>query len=215
VVGQYVCWVGAGCAGVATNIVSVTLNTQPPNIVFQPVDTDVCPDGSASFSVTIFNNASDGPFYHQWQRETTPNVYVNLNNGSTTTWDGNNAGIGGVVSGATTATLTIAADTANSRVLDSVHSLAYRCVISNACTSVPSGAGSLKVWSSCDTADMNGDRVVDFFDIDPFLLALFDPDGFAQQYPDVNPANADCNGDEIVDFFDIDAFVACVFGNCP
>ncbi len=64
-------------------------------------------------------------------------------------------------------------------------------------------------------ADMNCDGVVDFFDIDPFLLALFDPTGYDAAYPDCDRFNADVNNDGGVDFFDIDPFVACLFGGCP
>lgn len=61
-------------------------------------------------------------------------------------------------------------------------------------------------------ADMNCDGAVDFFDIDPFLGALFDAAGYAAAYPDCNRHNADCNLDFAVDFFDIDAFLALLFG---
>lgn len=60
--------------------------------------------------------------------------------------------------------------------------------------------------------DLNCDGQVDFFDIDPFVLALTDPAGYAEQYPDCNPVNADCNRDGLVDFFDIDSFVALIAG---
>jgi hypothetical protein len=83
----------------------------------------------------------------------------------------------------------------------------------------------LQVWSMTVTdevicwkqlvGDLNGDGTIDFFDIDPFLLALFDPAGFAATYPNVDPLAADLNGDDNVDFFDIDPFLACIFGACP
>ncbi len=63
--------------------------------------------------------------------------------------------------------------------------------------------------------DLNCDGVVDFFDIDGFLLALFDPSGYAHQNPSCPRSNADCNNDGVVDFFDIDAFLACLFSVCP
>jgi hypothetical protein len=49
---------------------------------------------------------------------------------------------------------------------------------------------------------------VDFFDIDPFLLALFDPLGASA----VQRCAADVNRDGAVDFFDIDPFLAALFG---
>jgi hypothetical protein len=64
-------------------------------------------------------------------------------------------------------------------------------------------------------ADTNCDGDVSFFDIDPFLLALFDPTGYAAAYPACDIDSADCNSDGEVNFFDIDAFLACLFGSCP
>lgn len=54
-----------------------------------------------------------------------------------------------------------------------------------------------------DRCDANCDGNLDFFDIDPFLLALFDPAEYAIQYPDCSfYCNNDINGDGSVDFFD-------------
>ena len=55
--------------------------------------------------------------------------------------------------------------------------------------------------------DCNCDGTVDFFDIDPFVLAITDPAGYGTAYPDCNILNADCNEDGTVDFFDIGPFV--------
>ncbi len=63
--------------------------------------------------------------------------------------------------------------------------------------------------------DANCDGNVDFFDIDPFLLALFDPVGYQAAFPGCPLANSDCNSDNNVDFFDIDAFLQCLFSVCP
>lgn len=59
--------------------------------------------------------------------------------------------------------------------------------------------------------DMNCDCRVNFFDIDLFVLALFDPDAFASQADGCPISNADINGDGRVNFFDIDPFVAVLF----
>ena len=57
-------------------------------------------------------------------------------------------------------------------------------------------------------ADMNGDGTVNAFDIDPFALALTDPDAYAAQYPDIDPlVVGDINGDGLLNAFDIDPFV--------
>lgn len=66
-------------------------------------------------------------------------------------------------------------------------------------------------------ADANCDGVVDFFDIDPFILGLINPAAYAVNYPGCNLACvADANEDGAVDFFDIDPFVNCVLNSgCP
>lgn len=56
--------------------------------------------------------------------------------------------------------------------------------------------------------DLNCDGVVDHFDIDPFVLALVDPAGYQQQFPDCDRRNGDANGDGQVNNFDINAFIA-------
>ncbi len=60
--------------------------------------------------------------------------------------------------------------------------------------------------------DLNCDGVVDFFDIDAFVMAVTDPAGYAATYPGCDPAGGDINGDGFVDFFDIDGFVTLVAG---
>lgn len=56
--------------------------------------------------------------------------------------------------------------------------------------------------------DMNCDRVLDFDDINPFVLAISGQDAYANQFPDCDWLFADCNADGTVDFDDITAFVA-------
>ncbi len=58
--------------------------------------------------------------------------------------------------------------------------------------------------------DLNCDGAVNFDDIDPFVLALSGPEGYAAEYPNCDWLRADCNGDDAVDFDDIDAFVALI-----
>ncbi len=60
--------------------------------------------------------------------------------------------------------------------------------------------------------DVNCDGSIDFFDIDPFVMAITDPTGYAAAYPDCDLLSADCNGDGLVDFFDIDPFVGLITG---
>jgi hypothetical protein len=62
--------------------------------------------------------------------------------------------------------------------------------------------------------DANCDRSVDFFDIDPFLQALFDLPAYQAAYCGGSVCAADASCDGAVDFFDIDPFLACLFGGC-
>jgi len=55
--------------------------------------------------------------------------------------------------------------------------------------------------------DVNCDGTVDFADINPFVLALTDPAGYAAAYPECTIFNADAKGDGYVDFRDIVFFV--------
>ncbi|MGE0481467.1 MAG: hypothetical protein AB7Q17_13445 [Phycisphaerae bacterium] len=60
--------------------------------------------------------------------------------------------------------------------------------------------------------DMNCDGAVNNFDIDPFVLALTDPAGYAAAFPSCDINNADANNDGSVNNFDIDPFVALLTG---
>ncbi|MEW6250173.1 MAG: M14 family zinc carboxypeptidase [Planctomycetota bacterium] len=56
--------------------------------------------------------------------------------------------------------------------------------------------------------DMNCDGVVNFDDINPFVLALSDRNAYEAAYPNCRWLNADVNGDGVVNFDDINPFVA-------
>lgn|GEM_PF-6552999 len=56
--------------------------------------------------------------------------------------------------------------------------------------------------------DLNCDGLLNFDDIDAFVLALGGQAGYEAAWPDCRWQNADCNGDGSVDFDDIDAFVS-------
>ena len=64
---------------------------------------------------------------------------------------------------------------------------------------------------------MNCDCRVNFFDIDPFVLALLatapDYDEYYAVYPECNHMTADANGDGAVNFYDIDPYVAILLGS--
>ena len=56
--------------------------------------------------------------------------------------------------------------------------------------------------------DLNCDGLVNFGDINPFVLALTNPAAWQAQYPNCPYANGDINADGRVDFGDINPFVA-------
>lgn len=60
--------------------------------------------------------------------------------------------------------------------------------------------------------DLNCDGVVDLFDIDPFVMALTEPELYDIVVPRCDPALADTNADGEVNLFDIDPFVALLTG---
>lgn len=60
--------------------------------------------------------------------------------------------------------------------------------------------------------DMNCDGVVNNFDIDPFVLGLVDPQGYAAAFPLCDSRAGDIDQSGSFDNFDIDPFVALVLG---
>lgn len=72
----------------------------------------------------------------------------------------------------------------------------------------------IKIWgpdpNGCPEVpgDMNCDGLVDFDDINAFVLALSDPGAYYAAYPTCNILNGDFDGDGVVDFDDINPFVA-------
>jgi hypothetical protein len=63
--------------------------------------------------------------------------------------------------------------------------------------------------------DLNCDGVVDFDDINPFVLALSAPEAYPLEFPWCNLYNGDTNCDTWVDFDDINPFVECLGVGCP
>ena len=60
--------------------------------------------------------------------------------------------------------------------------------------------------------DVNCDGVVDFGDINAFVLLLSDPVSYQQQYPNCQLTHGDINGDGVTDFDDINPFVGLLSG---
>ncbi len=79
-----------------------------------------------------------------------------------------------------------------------------------------SGQPCVKVFYAegppCSAGDANCDGAIDAFDVEPFILALTDPNGYATRYPDCAVECSDVNGDGAVDAFDIEAFIDLLVG---
>lgn len=86
-----------------------------------------------------------------------------------------------------------------------IDSIAYDAVIVAAARPRCTG------YTRCDA---NCDGSVNNFDIDPFVIGLVDPIGYAALYPNCDlVCSHDSNGDGVFNNFDIDSFVACIVGN--
>ncbi len=71
--------------------------------------------------------------------------------------------------------------------------------------------GMTRIGTPVLLGDANCDGSIDFFDIDPFVMAIFDPAAYAGLYCGGATTSVDCNADGSVDFFDIDPFLALLF----
>jgi hypothetical protein len=78
-----------------------------------------------------------------------------------------------------------------------------------------SGPAIVQIVPALTRGDLNCDGVINAFDIDPFVLALTDPAGYAAAFPGCNILNADIDCDGAVGPFDIDPFVQCLTVGCP
>lgn len=75
-------------------------------------------------------------------------------------------------------------------------------------------SGSAYVFRALQSGDLNGDGVVNNLDIAPFVLALTNPAGYAEQYPGISaPQIGDLNGDGAFNNLDIAPFVALLTGD--
>ncbi len=85
-------------------------------------------------------------------------------------------------------------------------------VIFGTTSTSPGCSGEIQIPAGSLPGDMNCDGVVDFGDINPFILALTDPAGYAAAYPNCPLSNGDINGDGRVDFGDINPFIGLLIG---
>jgi hypothetical protein len=82
---------------------------------------------------------------------------------------------------------------------------------------VESGVDAFKLLriecgASFAIGDLNCDGAVDAFDIEPFIAALTDPNGYSARWPNCDRNLADVNGDGAIDAFDIEAFINLLVG---
>jgi hypothetical protein len=78
--------------------------------------------------------------------------------------------------------------------------------------SYPEGEIRGQILPARERGDLNCDGLLNAFDIDPFVLALTNPEAYSQDFPECDVNLADCNGDGAVNAFDIDLFVAILTG---
>ncbi len=75
-------------------------------------------------------------------------------------------------------------------------------------TGTPFGNTGVVLRLASPAGDMDCDGDVDFFDIDPLVLAFSGEAAYLAQYPNCYWLNGDTDHDHDVDFFDIDPFIA-------
>ena len=94
----------------------------------------------------------------------------------------------------------------------SLHAGRYAIEVSSGTGGIPYGLAWLS--NSLLLGDMNGDGVLNNFDISPFELALANPSSYLSTYPGMAnyAAVGDINGDNSFDNFDISAFESLVTG---
>jgi hypothetical protein len=158
----------------------------------QPVDKTVLEYENSDFHVVA---AGSAPFTYRWRHNG-----VNVNNG-------------GGVFGALTPNLLISGTVASQAGW-------YDCRITDACGGVAiSNAAHLIVNTGLGAGrgDLNCDGLVDFDDINPFVMALSSGEAeYYAQYPSCHFYNGDANSDGSVNFDDINPFVECLSaGGCP
>ncbi|MCG3125736.1 MAG: hypothetical protein CHACPFDD_00562 [Phycisphaerae bacterium] len=69
-------------------------------------------------------------------------------------------------------------------------------------------SGGAVGWKFGRRGDLNCDGRVNSFDLEPFLMALTEPEHYMLVYGSCDRRRADINGDGKVDGFDIDPFIA-------
>ena len=72
--------------------------------------------------------------------------------------------------------------------------------------------GAAFVFEKSPRGNMNCDLFLDALDIEPFILAIFDPDEYANRYPDCDINRADVNLDGAISGLGIEPFLELLSG---
>lgn len=72
--------------------------------------------------------------------------------------------------------------------------------------------GAVFIFGKSPQGNMNCDLFLDALDIEPFILAIFDPDEYENRYPDCDINRADVNLDGAINGLDIEPFLELLFG---
>ena len=70
---------------------------------------------------------------------------------------------------------------------------------------------NIRLMRRFGVGDLNCDGAVDGSDIEAFIVALFEPENYAGQYPDCDINLGDINGDGSIDALDIEGFLGLLF----
>ena len=75
----------------------------------------------------------------------------------------------------------------------------------------PTTTSNIRYMRRYSIGDINCDGSINAFDIEPFLLALFDPEGYRRAHPTCDALLADIDQNGRVDAFDIEPFINLLF----
>lgn len=191
--GQYACIFNAGCGSSVSKVVTLSVQSGPPQIYFGPSDQSVCSTANTGFACSA--TGANTPHTYQWECETpaNSNTWIAISAGSSlpsfgvpgaTIVSPNNGVMGILASGS----------------LNLLNNRKVRCAISNSCGTTYTGVATLKVC----LGDANCDGFVDDADFVDFAAAYEILDCADPNMPPGCPA--DMNGDGYVDDADFVLF---------
>jgi len=150
-----------------------------PEITAQPLSRTVLPGRTATFRVEL---ADPNQVSYRWMKG-----------------DGGLDDVPGKITGAQTAELTILN-------VDAADAGFYAVEIDSECGSTISDSVELRLVASL-AGDLNCDGAVNYADVEPYRLALVDPNAYALAYPDCDPQHADMDHNGVTDVQDVVLFL--------